>query len=836
MAKISIKTADKKFPVAPYLYGLFFEDINRSGDSGLYPEMIRNRAFEDSIVPERCTLSEDGVTFTSPTGWIDQFNGGEGQTRWIENNGTERTPIPGWYAKDAEMILDEKDTLNDKRLASLDVKFTPGGSISNQGFIGVPQKKGEIYNFYMFAKAVSGRVKITASIESKDGEVYAQRDFVISPASFCRYDASFAAVCDDKDARFVLKAPCGGEVKFGFTSLMPADTYNGHGLRKDIMETLKGMNPKFLRFPGGCIVEGFTFETAMRFSKTIGPVWERPSHWLMWHYRTTNGLGYHEYLQLCEDLELEPMYVFNCGITCQARNADFFEGDELQGMLQEAIDAIEYATAPADSKWGKVRAAAGHPEPFKMTYVEIGNENHGEEYNVRYKMCYDDLKARFPWIKFVSNTHTEKDGLPTEIADEHFYSTTEFFAENMGMYDNYPRKEQGGPEIFVGEFAVNQGADGQLYAALGEAMFMCGMERNQDIVTLASYAPLLENVHYSSWAPNMVCFDNSDVYAIPTYYSWKLFGNHRGKDVVNFDVETAPVYRKVWGLPSIICPVGTRVKNPVFNGKAAAPYQSVVGFMNKEGDEYVVAPYELSQFDGDIRMTEMSQRPGFEEVVKNSMVILGDESGEKNVDGVFEVEIFAEEGKDIAIGMFTSRIPQSVYCIDAGFVTEKWGFMELEPFQWTISGGKSTITQGRRRNVKVYAPETDVDVKYNEFNTLRYETCASSVKVFLNGQLVQEAVLPNYPGIASVVTDTDDEVIVKVVNIMEKPEKVEISLDCDVQKDYLVNFFTGKPTDKNSLENPKNVCDQEVTLSGAAKEFAYEAPASSVSVLVLKKK
>jgi len=836
MSKISIRTQEKRFPVAPDLYGLFFEDINRSGDSGLYPEMIRNRSFEDSLLPERCTLSEDGVIFTTPGGWVDQFNGGEGLTRWLENNKYPRTPIPAWYAKDAEMALDAEDTLNDKRKVALDVKFAPGGCVYNIGYMGVPQEKGKVANFYMFAKAIGGPVKVTVSIESECGCVYGEKTFTVSPASYCRYDASFAAVADDKNARLVLKSCCGGEVKFGFTSLMPADTYNGHGLRKDLLETLKGMNPKFLRFPGGCIVEGFTYETAMRFSNTIGPVWERPSHWLMWHYRATNGLGYHEYLQMCEDLDLEPMYVFNCGLTCQGRAPEYFEGEELQALLQEAIDAIEYATAPADSKWGKVRAAAGHPEPFKMTYVEIGNENNGDPYFERYKMCYDELKARFPDIVYISNTHTERVGLPTEVADEHFYSTTEFFAENIHMYDNYPRKAEGGPEIFVGEFAVNQGADGMHYASLGEAMFMVGMERNQDIVTLASYAPLLENVHFSSWAPNMVCFDNTRVYTIPTYNAWKLFGNHRGKTVVESDVESAPIYRKVWGLPSVQLPAGTKLRNATFNGKAVGPYQSVIGYLEAEGDGYVVKPFEPCQIEGDIRMTNFSKRPEmFNRLIQNCMVILGDESEEKNVCGRFEVEVFAEEGKEMSIAAFTSRIPQSVYDLDAGHVTEKWGFMELEPFRFRIADGKAAVTQGRLFRGKPMAEEVAVHVKYGEYNTLAYETNKSTMRVYLNGELVQEVTLPNYPRVASVTTETEDEVIVKIVNIFDQAEAVEINLDCDVEDAYKLYFCEGEPTAKNSLDNPFNVATQEKAMAGAAKSFTFEASASSINVLVLKK-
>lgn len=829
MSKITIKTQEKRFPVAKDLYGLFFEDINRSGDSGLYPEMIRNRSFEDSIPPERCTLSEDAATFTTPLGWQDQFNGGEGLPRWVREDGIRFTPVPGWYTENAEMSLDAEDKLNPKRLVSLDVKFAPGGKVYNIGFAGVPQETGKIYNFYMFAKAVDAPVNVTVAIECECGRIYAEKTFTVSANSFCRYDASFAAVADDKNARLVLKSCCGGEVKFGFTSLMPADTYNGHGLRTDLMQILKDMNPKFLRFPGGCIVEGFTYETAMRFSNTIGPVWERPSHILMWHYRTTNGLGYHEYLQMCEDLDLEPMYVFNCGLTCQGRAPELFEGEELQGLLQEAIDAIEYATAPADSKWGKVRAAAGHPEPFKMTYVEIGNENHGEEYNTRYKMCYDELKKRFPFIKYISNTHTEKDGLPTEMADEHFYNSTEFFAENMHMYDTYPRKEEGAPEIFVGEFAVTVGATGQLYAALGEAMFMVGMERNQDIVSLASYAPLFENVHYIAWYPNLICFDNTKSYTIPTYYAWKLFGNNRGKDVVVSQDETATLYRKVKGMPSIMGTPGTKFRNAVFNGKAVKPYVEISGHVCEENGIFTTLEATDDQIDPRMR------RPGSPDPKDRVFIALGEEQDEQVVNGTFEVEVFAEEGKALNLGIFTSRAPKSVFVIDETRKEKDWEIMRVQPFNWILSDGESRVTEGRwMRQTDLVAPAA-VKLNYGEYNTLKYEATAESIKLYVNGQLVQTAIVPNFPKIASVTTDTEDQIIVKIVNIGDTAEPVEIDLDCDVLPDYEVKFFTGDPTAENTLDNPTNVHDEAKAATGAAKNFVFEAPASSINVLLLKK-
>uniref|UniRef100_S0DFJ0 Glycoside hydrolase family 51 protein n=1 Tax=termite gut metagenome TaxID=433724 RepID=S0DFJ0_9ZZZZ len=485
MSKLSVKTKQVRFPVAPDLYGLFFEDINRSVDGGLYPEMLRNRSFEDSIPPKRCTVSQGGVKFTTPLGWSDQFNGGEGLARWMK--GFPPTAIPAWYTQDADMRLDAGDTLNDKRLVSLRVFLSPGGSLKNIGYQGMAFKTGAKYSFYMFAKAADRAAPVTISIHADDGTILDKKDLVVNPGAYGRYDCGFVAPKDATKGYLTITSLEASELCIGFTSLMPADTYKGHGMRCDLMEILDGINAKFLRFPGGCIVEGFTKETAMRFSNTIGPVWERPSHMLMWHYRTTNGLGFHEYLQICEDLDLEPMYVINCGMTCQGRAMELFESEEIDDFLREAFDAIEYAIGATDTPMGRKRAAAGHPAPFKMSYIEIGNENYGPEYNKRYQYFYDALKKRYPSIKYISNTHTEKDGLSTEIADEHFYNTSHFFMENIHMYDGYDRK---GPDIFVGEYAVNTGEDSAtLRGALAEAMFLMGIEHNQDIVKLTAYAP-----------------------------------------------------------------------------------------------------------------------------------------------------------------------------------------------------------------------------------------------------------------------------------------------------------------------------------------------------------
>jgi len=533
MSKLKIKTKERRFETARDLYGIFFEDINRAGDGGLYPEMLRNRSFEDSVLPEGYIQQEDGIHVKTVSGWLDEFCNGEGLCRWVKGNNIPETEIPAWYTHNAKMELELTDTLNEHRDAALRMQFEKDGSLTNTGYCGISVKAGESYSLYLFAKAKE-EIGLDVAIEYQ-GKVLTGNSLVVSGQEYTRYDMKLTAAEDCHEAQLTISCKEGGEVLLGFISLMPDNTYMGHGLRTDLVEKLKGMSPKFMRFPGGCIVEGTTPSTAMRFRDTVGPAWERPSKLFVWHYRSTLGLGFHEYLQLCEDLGMEPLYVCNCGMTCQGRKSVLLEGEALDEMVQDTLDAIEYAIGSKESKWGRLRASMGHPEPFKMTYLEIGNENWGPDYEKRYNMIYKKVKELYPQIKTIANEHVEKNGCPAECVDEHFYNTTEFFAEHVNYYDDYDRK---GPKIFVGEVAVNEGNYmGQLYAALGEAAFLMGIEKNQDIVTLASYAPLFENVNYRAWYPNLIRFNNHQSLGIPTYYVWKMFGQNRGEYVVRSEDE-----------------------------------------------------------------------------------------------------------------------------------------------------------------------------------------------------------------------------------------------------------------------------------------------------------
>jgi len=824
MSKLKIKTKERRFETARDLYGIFFEDINRAGDGGLYPEMLRNRSFEDSVLPEGYIQQEDGIHVKTVSGWLDEFCNGEGLCRWVKGNNIPETEIPAWYTHNAKMELELTDTLNEHRDAALRMQFEKDGSLTNTGYCGISVKAGESYSLYLFAKAKE-EIGLNVAIEYQ-GKVLAGNSLVVSGQEYTRYDMKLTAAEDCHEAQLTISCKEGGEVLLGFISLMPDNTYMGHGLRTDLVEKLKGMSPKFMRFPGGCIVEGTTPSTAMRFRDTVGPVWERPSKLFVWHYRSTLGLGFHEYLQLCEDLGMEPLYVCNCGMTCQGRKSVLLEGEALDEMVQDTLDAIEYAIGSKESKWGRLRASMGHPEPFKMTYLEIGNENWGPDYEKRYNMIYKKVKELYPQIKTIANEHVEKNGCPAECVDEHFYNTTEFFAERVNYYDDYDRK---GPKIFVGEVAVNEGNYmGRLYAALGEAAFLMGIEKNQDIVTLASYAPLFENANYRAWYPNLIRFNNHQSLGIPSYYVWKMFGQNRGEYVVQSEDEGGRVYRPRTGMASLKSNKELRFRNPIWNGEEAKITHELMGHVQDTEDGCL------------LQLPDEEQKKEFHSILEwadetKSFVVFGEED---QTYGRFETDIFVEENAYFELGIFSARVVRSYYeeqlVITAG-VEKEWDAALVRPFLWKFNGGQCSLEEFGYMHDNKLTEDFAISVKPGEYHRFGYETDGKQIRLYVDGELQKEISIPYGPAFVSVVTDTKDEIIIKAVNFAGDVDPVSITLDCQVQGDYTVTLLSGEKGDENSFEEPEKVKNITVNMHGASSEFVYKAPPYSVSVLRLKK-
>jgi len=814
MTHLTIPTKVQGPKVAPDLYGLFFEDINRAADSGLYPEMLRNRSFEDSIEPIETTQVDNGDFFVTKEGYREQFFRGEGTALWASR--VEATDVPAWYTVNAVMELQREDTLHPNRMASLKVAFEDGGKLFNIGYTGVPAVAGAKSHFYAFIKAEKD-MSFVLQIAGEKG-VYGSCEIEVKAGDYTRYDADL--ICDalDGDARFEIIAKQAGTAVFGFTSLMPTDTYHGHGLRTDLMELLRVTNSRFLRFPGGCIVEGLNKDTAMRFSDTVGPVWTRPGKWNLWHYRATNGLGFHEYLQLCEDLNLEALYVVNCGMTCQGRGPEFFLGEELDAFLQETYDAMEYATGDVSTKWGALRAEMGHPEPFRIKYLEIGNENDGPEYDMRYEYFYEKLSKRYPDVILISNAHTERRGLPTQIVDEHYYNDLQFFFQSGHLYDAYDKK---GPQVFLGEYAVTRGQDvGTLHSALSEAAFMMGCEHNPEVVTLASYAPLFENVHYPSWNPNLIRFDNYRSCGIPSCYALGVLGADRGEYLVKEGLKTDTLQPVKYGFPGFIAyENGVTVKEMVVDGvKADISKQLTGNWIEKDGalvsDDSPNFARPNTRYPVTLHMTHC--------VLNEEQVASAD----------YSVKVFVDENTPkFAITVWTHNTTEPGF---RGLSQRRWNLAETEQYSWTVDGTKGRAYYLYRYQEQPLCDSFDLPIRMGEYNEFRVVTDETGYDCYLNGVHVQRVQDRTYGRITSLVQQDDEYIYVKLLNASDREELVTMDIDVPVEKSYRANLLTGDVTGFNTLEEPTKVAVQEIA-GEFGDEISYLTPAWSITGLVIKK-
>lgn len=384
--------------------------------------------------------------------------------------------------------------------------------------------KGKSYNLSFYARSRASH-PLTVSLESAQGEVLASQNVSGVGSGWKKFTVSLLASDTDRNARLVISTDKPGTFWLDMVSLFPRDTWKKrpNGLRSDLMDKIAAIKPDFVRFPGGCFVEGWAIENRFRWKETVGDVAERPGHPNLWGYRSTDGLGYLEYLQMCEDLKSEPLFVINCGMS----HGDYaVPMDQMGPYVQDALDAIEYANGPITSKWGALRAKHGHPKPFHLKMMQIGNENGGAAYNERYGLFHDAIKAQYPDIKLVAcDWGGVPKNRPLDIIDPHSYSNPESMISQATRYDDADRK---GPRVYFGEYAVTSDAGtGNLQAAVAEAAFMTGLERNGDLVIMSSYAPLLSNWDWKAWNPNAIVYNQAQVYGTPSYHVQQIFGANR---------------------------------------------------------------------------------------------------------------------------------------------------------------------------------------------------------------------------------------------------------------------------------------------------------------------
>ena len=529
------------------MYGVFFEEINHAGDGGLYAELVQNRDFEAHNAPPGGRFG--GNALTTPKGWVERV--------WFNTDVHAWEVVAEGGAKGSIRLVDETP-LNPENRHSMRLVARKLGDrlgVANHGYWGMNLRQGAIYDLSLYARTEgSERFDLTVSLESSIGhKVYARKTIAGVGGGWKKYQCSLQPSASDPKGRLVISVSRPGTIWFDVVSLFPRDTYKNrpNGLRPDLVRMIADLKPGFIRFPGGCIVEGIMLSNRFQWKHSIGDIAQRQGTFDLWGYYNTFGLGFHEYLQLCEDLSADAMYVINAGLSCQYRRSEIVSNPvELQPMVQDTLDALEYAMGPATSKWGALCAFSGHPDPFTIKYVEIGNENWGDQYHKNYRIFFDAIKAAYPRVITIADSQ-HMGGATIEMADDHYYNNPDFFFDHDGQYDATSRK---GPKIYVGEYAVNGGVGrGNLKGALAEAAFLMGLERNADLVQICSYAPLFVNVNDRSWPVNLIEFDTSRVVGRTSYQVQKILSTNRPDEVLKTSVDGQAGKREVYALAGIDC-------------------------------------------------------------------------------------------------------------------------------------------------------------------------------------------------------------------------------------------------------------------------------------------
>lgn len=517
---ITVDAAHPGADIAPTMFGIFFEDINFAADGGLYPERIKNRSFE----------------FDEPL------------AAW-----------KGTLGNKGELDIRTEEPLNKNNPHYLRVKvYEPGYQLANAGYRGIGVESGAEYRFSAYVRS-SGPKALKATITDNNGHEIGSGTLTGFDGKWKHYETVIRTTATVQKAQFNLVFEEPGSIDIDMVSLFPTDTWKGrpNGLRKDLVQLLYDMHPGFLRFPGGCIVEGRRLANRYRWKTTVGDISERQTIMNRWNnefdhrltpdYFQSFGLGFFEYFQLAEDIGASPLPILNCGMACQFNSSETARIEETKEYIQDALDLIEFANGPATTPWGKLRSEMGHPEPFHLKMIGVGNEQWGPRYIERYKLFAETLKAKHPEIKLIVSAGPSPSGeefdylwsnwrkMKADIVDEHYYMAPEWFLQNSRRYDHYDRS---GPKIFAGEYAAQTSGTAKpdnhnnWDGAIAEAAFMTGLERNADVVRMASYAPLFAHVDAWQWTPDAIWFDNLRSFGTPNYYVQKVFANNVGTRIV----------------------------------------------------------------------------------------------------------------------------------------------------------------------------------------------------------------------------------------------------------------------------------------------------------------
>lgn len=760
---LSIDAACRGDMISKNLYGIFFEEINHAGDGGLYAELVANRSFEKH--------TKNGIA-----------------TEYWETVGGARMQIV--------TAASGEDMLNSAQGRAVKVTATAAGQgILNNGYKGINIVNGRTYKLSLFAKADTEGAELTATLLAADKKtVLGQVQLGGLTAQWKKYTATITATGNDPRGKLLLAVSGAATVYMDVVSLFPPTYKNrDNGMRPDLAEALRALNPSFMRFPGGCYVEGLLNDNSegsdchYEWKKTVGPIEERPGHFNNnWGYEITDGMGAYEYLQLCEDLGAEPLYVANIGIGHDWAHSI----NDLGEYIQDALDFIEFANGDKTTAWGRKRADMGHPEPFGLTLLEIGNENNpmgndvADGYYLRYKQFHDAISAKYPYIKFIGNGEWNSTGwnkkYPADIVDEHYYSNPAFFVNRYNLYDNADRNA---PKRYVGEFAVteNFGKVGNIEAALGEAVFMCGMEKNSEAVTMSSYAPIFQNDDLRGWwATEMIHFNNHDLFFTPSYYMQQLFPQYLGHQNM------------------VVAETGNAMPKPVTVGVgswlAGATYTDMTVTL---ADGTVIT---LGCNAADWQCND----PGTSSWTYAGGSITQTDAGKVNQTNVFARPFTAEK--------YTYEVKATKNSGAEGFIIP-FSYADADNYCWLNVGGwgntKTAIEQCAGGVRTVVGNMEPANIETGHQYTIRIEVDGSEVKTYIDGQLINEvSIMPLSQRMvytAASISESADMVYLRVVNPYPDERSITVNMrNADVTGVEGV-VVAGAKDDENSWSEPDRV-------------------------------
>lgn len=807
---VTVRAGQPGHAIPKTLYGLFFEDINYAADGGLYPELIANRGFDWRT--------------NEPEGWMREWRG----------EAMGRVSLQGGYP------------VNPNTWQYLRVEcYAPGdgAGVANSGFGGIAVSQGEKYDLSFYARPHAGYTGgLTVLLETPDKKALASyriekgawksrtaeratgtaRTTLDPPAppEWVKYVSVFTPAETATNAQLVILLDAAGTVDLDLVSLYPQATFKSrkNGLRSDLMQLLKEMKPATLRFPGGCVVEGFNFDTLYHWKRTVGPLERRSINWNRWGYWQSHGLGYFEYFQLAEDIGAEPLPILAAGMTCQFRKPlECLPLDSLDGVVQDALDLIEFANGSPDTPWGRVRAEMGHPAPFNMKYVGIGNENWDNVFLDRYARIAPAIKAKHPEITIISSAGAAPEGpmfelawkrlpgLKAELVDEHYYKPPEWFLSQANRYDTYDRN---GPKVYVGEYACHtRDRKNNLTAALAEAAVMTGFERNSDVVKMAAYAPLFNKIGSTQWNVDLIWFDNVKAFGTPSYYVQKLFMNNLPDTLLSLDVAenetplppTGTIGLHTWNTAAEFKDIGvTRGGETLY---AFDPKAGTKGWSKAKQGAWSVK-------DGTLRQTD--------EAVQDTATSFI--AGAPWSDYTLELKARKLSGQEGFIIRFRDQRAKAVHLNLGGWGNKEHGLEQ---------DGQNPILRKPGR------------IEAGRWYAIKVQLEGERVRVWLDGEPLFDQLIPT-PMIqrAYLVAGLDKaagEIVVKAVNPHADPARVTLNLagaKVPAQKAKRI-MLSGLPDDVNTMEEPLKIAPKEDTVEivGAVSQVTL-APHSFTIVRV----